>query len=261
MEIPSSASSSLTTRLALTNAVASISSQEKMCGTVVHASSMVCAICLRRPRKGSTRDSSACDVGTGAFGFAALAGVDADSAGVTASTDTAAAGARAARRTSSLVICPRLPDGETVAKSTPISLASLRVAGLALGRRAGAVALACAEASTAAVAAELAVGALCCGAVECAGSDPTRALETAPCEAASSVSMAASNAPTGMTSLAWPPWRTSTPATGDGISTIALSVCTSTNSWSALTVSPTSTNHRTTSPSLSPSPTSGRLNS
>ena len=49
------------------------------------------------------------------------------------------------------------------------------------------------------------------------------------------------------------------PTTGDGISTVALSVITSTITWSSATVSPTLTCHATISASAMPSPTSGSL--
>src|SRR5258708_14774001 len=49
------------------------------------------------------------------------------------------------------------------------------------------------------------------------------------------------------------------PATGDGISTVALSVITAAKSWSSSTDCPTSTCHSTSSASATPSPTSGSL--
>ena len=51
------------------------------------------------------------------------------------------------------------------------------------------------------------------------------------------------------------------PARGAGISTVALSVITSTIGWSARTTSPSATSQRTISPSTTPSPMSGSLNS
>ena len=51
-----------------------------------------------------------------------------------------------------------------------------------------------------------------------------------------------------------------TPLTGDGIVTVALSVMTSTIGSSSATESPTETCHCTTSPSTTPSPISGSLN-
>ena len=51
------------------------------------------------------------------------------------------------------------------------------------------------------------------------------------------------------------------PVRGDGISTLALSVITSTSGWSSLTASPGLTSQRTTSPSATPSPMSGSFTS
>src|SRR5688500_4768230 len=51
------------------------------------------------------------------------------------------------------------------------------------------------------------------------------------------------------------------PARGDGISTVALSVITSTIGWSSVTTSPSATFHWTISPSTTPSPISGRWKS
>ena len=56
-----------------------------------------------------------------------------------------------------------------------------------------------------------------------------------------------------------PPSATTVPATGDGISTVALSVITSASGWSSRTDSPTLTCHSTISASATPSPTSGSL--
>ena len=50
------------------------------------------------------------------------------------------------------------------------------------------------------------------------------------------------------------------PSTGEGISTVALSVITDKMGSSSLTESPTATIHSTTSPSTTPSPISGNLN-
>src|SRR5690606_34703097 len=63
----------------------------------------------------------------------------------------------------------------------------------------------------------------------------------------------ASICPTSPASLA------TVPATGDGISTLALSVITNASDWSSATVSPTPTNHSTSSTSAIPSPMSGTL--
>ncbi len=73
------------------------------------------------------------------------------------------------------------------------------------------------------------------------------------------VSMRISGEPTDSTSPTSAPTDSTTPATGDGSSTVALSVMTSTNTWSSATVSPTLTCHSTISASAMPSPTSGSL--
>ncbi len=74
-------------------------------------------------------------------------------------------------------------------------------------------------------------------------------------------------APSSRTTSTWPTLTMSPapkaretiwPATGEGSSTSALSVWTSTRGWSRLTVSPGATSHETISPSSRPSPTSGR---
>ena len=51
------------------------------------------------------------------------------------------------------------------------------------------------------------------------------------------------------------------PPAGDGISTVVLSVWISTSGWSSAISSPSATSQRATSPSVSPSPRSGSLNS
>src|SRR5262249_47055222 len=58
------------------------------------------------------------------------------------------------------------------------------------------------------------------------------------------------------------PWRLTTfPARGEGTVTVALSVISSTTPWSSVMVSPGATSHLTISPSITPSPMSGSLNS
>ena len=68
-----------------------------------------------------------------------------------------------------------------------------------------------------------------------------------------------SSAPTARTPPTSAPRATTVPATGEGISTVALSVMTAANSWSSSTDWPTSTCHSTNSASATPSPTSGSL--
>ena len=67
--------------------------------------------------------------------------------------------------------------------------------------------------------------------------------------------------PTGRMSPASPTMLTTVPSHGEGISTVALSVMTDKIGSSSLTVSPTATIHSTISPSTTPSPMSGILNS
>jgi hypothetical protein len=64
------------------------------------------------------------------------------------------------------------------------------------------------------------------------------------------------------TAICWPgspPSATTLPATGEGISTVALSVITSARIWSSATTSPGFTRHSTSSTSAMPSPMSGIL--
>src|SRR5690606_20671221 len=67
--------------------------------------------------------------------------------------------------------------------------------------------------------------------------------------------------PTCITSPSAAPWWSTTPAYGEGISTTALSVSTSTTVSSIPTYPPTGTTQRTISASVSPSPMSGSRNS
>ena len=67
--------------------------------------------------------------------------------------------------------------------------------------------------------------------------------------------------PTGTTSPSAAATAAITPARGDGISTVALSVITSTSGWSSRTESPGFTSQRTISPSAIPSPMSGSFTS
>src|SRR5260221_3434766 len=80
--------------------------------------------------------------------------------------------------------------------------------------------------------------------------------------AASSLSTSStrSSAPTRTLSPGPPVIARTRPARGEGISTVALSVMTSTNGSSSATAEPTATCQPTTSASAMPSPTSGSLN-
>src|SRR6185295_4890184 len=75
--------------------------------------------------------------------------------------------------------------------------------------------------------------------------------------AAPSSSITTSTLPTGQMSPSLKLILTTVPARGDGSSTVALSVITSTSGWSSLTLSPSLTFQETTSPSTTPSPMSG----
>ena len=77
--------------------------------------------------------------------------------------------------------------------------------------------------------------------------------------AASSTSMPTSRDPTARTAPTSAPRSAIVPATGEGISTVALSVMTAARSWSSATSSPTATCHSTISASATPSPMSGSL--
>src|SRR5688500_4546692 len=74
-----------------------------------------------------------------------------------------------------------------------------------------------------------------------------------------STSSRISSAPTAICSPTVPPSEATLPATGDGISTVALSVITSARTWSSLTVSPGCTCQATSSTWAMPSPMSGIL--
>jgi len=76
---------------------------------------------------------------------------------------------------------------------------------------------------------------------------------------APSTSRRISSAPTASDSPTLPPRPFTVPCTGDGISTVALSVMTSARIWSSLIASPGCTRQATTSTSAMPSPRSGIL--
>jgi hypothetical protein len=76
---------------------------------------------------------------------------------------------------------------------------------------------------------------------------------------APSTSSRINSAPTAINCPGCPPSVSTFPATGDGISTVALSVITSARTWSSFTVSPGCTRQATSSTSAMPSPMSGIL--
>ena len=93
-----------------------------------------------------------------------------------------------------------------------------------------------------------------------AGARPQRGAGAAPAPpSAAPVSMRISSAPTASICPTSPPSASTRPATGDGISTVALSVITSASAWSSATVSPALTCQATSSTSAMPSPRSGIL--
>ena len=123
------------------------------------------------------------------------------------------------RSTSARVIRPPGPVPSTSAMSTPSSRASLRTGGVALtGRSLG------------------------------AGAGAARG---------ASAPMVTSTAPTAAMFPSGTCMRATTPAKGDGISAVALSVITSTSGSSSAISSPSFTNQRSTSASVTPSPRSG----
>ena len=88
-----------------------------------------------------------------------------------------------------------------------------------------------------------------------------RRLSPSSSSAAPSVSMVISTFPTGQSCPSAYMRLATRPARGAGISTVALSVMISTIGWSSRSESPSLTSQRTTSPSTTPSPMSGSLNS
>ena len=136
---------------------------------------------------------------------------------------------------------PSGPLPRTPARSTPNRAARARTAGAAVA----------AARSTPFVVG----GAGSPGAVMTAGSGAGGGAASA--SAATSVSMRTMSAPTATMSPTSAPSQRTTPCTGDGSSTVALSVITSTRTSSSLIESPTLTCHSTISASATPSPTSG----
>ena len=150
----------------------------------------------------------------------------------------------------------RRTDGEAMGRSSGLC-AEGSVVGGAVTRRAAVVAVATglAGAGGAACTTDLTAGATvatAAGAADCA----TAAAFKLP---APSTSMRITSEPTARTCPATPLTASTLPATGDGISTVAFSVMTSTNGWSSATMSPTLTRHSTNSTSAMPSPMSGIL--
>ena len=93
----------------------------------------------------------------------------------------------------------------------------------------------------------------------CSGA--SRCLRRHVCGAAPSPPITTSTVPTGTTSPSATRIRETVPAAGEGISTVVLSVAISTSGSSSAISCPSATSQRAISPSVSPSPRSGSLNS
>ncbi len=145
----------------------------------------------------------------------------------------------AAARTSSSVIRPPGPLPASDARSTPSSCATRRTSG---------------------VARTFARGLTRRGRLLRQAPLPRAAAPPRPAPAPSSP-ITTSTVPTGTTSPSATRILATFPAAGDGISTVVLSVCTSTSGSSSAISCPSDTSQRAISPSVSPSPRSGSLNS
>ena len=147
-----------------------------------------------------------------------------------AAAPPSAAPPEAARRTSSSVTRPCGPVPASPSMPTPSSWATLRTSGVARARSAVA---------------------------------PNRLVvdHGRRLAGAASPPIETSTVPTGTTSPSATKMRDTTPAAGDGISTVALSVWISTSGSSSAISCPSVTSQRATSPSVRPSPRSGSLNS
>src|SRR5512141_585429 len=160
---------------------------------------------------------------------------------------------------------PPGPVPGTNCNSMPSSHARRRTAGEAIGFSpgarqvgdsvvAGGGATGCDDGGAAAGGGGVGLG---CGVGDGAGFAATGALAAAV--PPPSTSMRISSAPTAITSPMLPPREMTLPFTGEGISTVALSVITSATAWSSSTVSPGFTCQPTSSTSAIPSPMSGIL--
>src|SRR5882672_1466746 len=215
---------------------------------------MVFAMLLRSPRSGRTSSSAN---GSGRGGGRAWTG-----ARVLFS---------ACASTSAFITLPCGPEPWSAPRSTPISRAIRRVTGVARTFRPSplpACALICAPCADALAGGwgRLAVcrGAGCpaCSAgrlgAACAGAPVPAATWNAP---APSTSRTIRVECTFAMSPSLPTVFTTLPRRGLGMVTVALSVITSTSGWSSTIWSPACTSHLTISPSTTPSPMSGSLNS
>src|SRR4051794_24505292 len=219
-------------------------------GTSRQAFVSACAMARRTPRSGTT--SRGAPPGAGARGTAGGPGAAGPAAAASAAAGRAAAASgAAARSTSSRRMRPWGPLPSTSSRATPSSRARRRVAGAASGGPEARAAPG--AAGTRAPAGGTAAAG---GAAGRARAEPGR-----PLPAAAVGSSTTSGAPTSTLSPSAAHSRVTTPVAGDGRTTIALSVWTSTRSWCSLTWSPTATRQATTSAVAIPSPTSGSRNS
>ncbi|OQC00847.1 MAG: hypothetical protein BWX79_02943 [Alphaproteobacteria bacterium ADurb.Bin100] len=181
--------------------------------------------------------------------------------------------ARAWASRSACTIRPAGPVARTRSSGMPSSQARRRTAGEAIGRSkalpcvtraAAAASMACRTRSPASSGGGTAkvgrtgtagswAGWAAGRAVPAAGAAPAFRLPSP------STSRRISSEPTATARPMLPPSVSTRPATGEGISTVALSVITSASTWSATTVSPSFTCQATSSTSAMPSPMSGVL--
>jgi hypothetical protein len=222
---PEAASEAFSRLRSATSSVTSTSSTNRECGAVNLLRTIFSAIFRRSPRMAMRWSAPAEGSGT-SFARGACTG----------------SGARprsSAACTSAFSTLPCGPVPEIAARSIPCSRAIRRVTGVAR--------------TFAASTAWAATG----GALGVAGAEPAGAAAGAP--------PVTSMVRSGWCTLAISPslpWRETTfPARGAGTVTVALSVISSTTLWSSSTVSPGCTSHLTISPSTTPSPRSGSLNS
>src|SRR5581483_2254543 len=217
---------------------------------------MLFAMLRRRPRSGRT---SSCASASIRGGGGACAG---------ASVLCSACASRSA-----FITLPCGPDPCSAPRSTPSSRAIRRVTGVASTRRpsplpAGRAALVCAPCALA-PACGCGTLAVCSGAgcPACSGETLGAAWAGTPVLGAAfaagppSTSSTTSVACTLTISPSYPIVSSTLPRRGLGMVTVALSVITSRSGWSSTISSPAFTSHLTISPSTTPSPMSGSLNS
>src|SRR4051812_28665502 len=224
--------------------VTSISSTYVKWGILVLARSIRWAMLRRRP---TTFTSSTVSSSTAVTGVARFCGSDL--------TWRCSSVSR-----SSCTTRPSGPVPVTVARSMPSALARCRTAGAA------AAALVRERPLPTGSTSPSPIGSGAASSAGCGSSDGwlSATAAEAPLELASPVagefvSMRINGDPTASTSPMSPPSDVTMPATGEGSSTVALSVITSTITWSSAMVSPAATCHSTISASAIPSPTSGSL--